>query len=83
MTPSPHVEGVLEDVVSWAGGRADVRSLLYMAALSAARYNAHLKSFSDRLKARGKPTKVRLVAVARKLLTIANAALRDGRANEP
>jgi transposase len=60
------------------GGRAEVRSLLYMAALSAARYNLALKTFSDRLKAKGKPPKVRLVAVARKLLTIANAAVRDG-----
>jgi transposase len=53
--------------------------MLYMAALSAARYNVTLKTFSDRLKARGKPSKVRLIAVARKLLTIANAAVRDGR----
>jgi transposase len=64
------------------GGRAEVRSLLYMGALSAARYNLTLKTFSDRLKARGKPSKVRLIAVARKLLTIANAAVRDGQASE-
>jgi transposase len=61
-----------------AGGRSGVRSMLYMAALSAARYNLALKAFSDRLKAKGKRPKVRLVAVARKLLTIANAAVRDG-----
>jgi len=61
------------------GGRAEVRSLLYMAALSAARYNPALRAFSDRLKQAGKAVKVRLVAVARKLLTIANAVLRDGR----
>ena len=61
------------------GGRAEVRSLLYMAALSAARYNPALRAFSDRLKQAGKAVKVRLVAVARKLLTIANAVVRDGR----
>lgn len=61
------------------GGRSEVRSALYMAALSASRYNPALKAFSDRLKAAGKAAKVRLVAVARKLLTIANAVLRDGK----
>ncbi len=63
---------------SIGGGRAEVRSLLYMAALSAARYNPALAAFSERLRRAGKAAKVRLVAVARKLLTIANAVLRDG-----
>jgi transposase len=61
------------------GGRAEVRSLLYLAALSAARYNPALKAFAERLERAGKKVKVRLVAVARKLLTIANAVLRDER----
>jgi len=61
------------------GGRAEVRSLLYMAALSAARYNPALRSFSERLRRAGKAVKVRLVAVARKLLVIANAVLRERR----
>jgi transposase len=64
---------------SIGGGRAEVRSLLYMAALSAARYHPALKAFAERLKEAGKAVKVRLVAVARKLLTIANAVLRDER----
>jgi transposase len=68
---------------SIGGGRAEVRSLLYMAALSAARYNPALRAFSERLKQAGKAVKVRLVAVARKLLTIANAVLRDGRPWDP
>jgi transposase len=63
---------------SIGGGRACVRSLLYMAALSASRYNPALRTFSERLRQAGKAAKVRLVAVARKLLTIANAVLRDG-----
>jgi transposase len=66
-----------------AGGRAEVRSLLYMAALSASRYNQGLQAFSERLATAGKAAKVRLVAVARKLLTIANAVLRDGRRWDP
>lgn len=68
---------------SIGGGRAEVRSLLYMAALSAARYNPALQAFSERLRRAGKAAKVRLVAVARKLLTIANAVLRDGRPWDP
>lgn len=59
------------------GGRAHVRCALFMAALSAARYNPALKLFHQRLIAAGKPKMVALVAVARKLLVIINAVLRD------
>lgn len=59
------------------GGRTHVRTALFMAALSAARYNPALKDFHQRLIAAGKPKMVALVAVARKLLTILNAVLRD------
>ncbi len=65
------------------GGRAAVRSALYMAALSARRFNPPLKAFADRLEAAGKPAKVALIAVARKLLTIANAILREGKPWDP
>ena len=65
------------------GGRAAVRSALYMAALAARRYNPALRAFADRLEAAGKPAKVTLIAVARKLLTIANALLRDMRPWDP
>ena len=58
------------------GGRASVRSVLYMAALSASRYNPALKTFAERLRAIGKTGKVVVIAVARKLLVIANAILR-------
>ncbi|NJO19289.1 MAG: IS110 family transposase [Spirulinaceae cyanobacterium RM2_2_10] len=60
------------------GGRASVRSALYMAVLSASRYNPAIRSFYQRLLARGKEKKVALIACARKLLTILNAMLRDG-----
>lgn len=59
------------------GGRLNVRNTLYRAALSASRFTAPLKAFCQRLKAAGKPHKVALIAVARKLLTILNAMLRD------
>ena len=65
------------------GGRNAVRRVLYMAALSAVRYNPAMKAFHDRLEARGKKPKVILTAVARKLLVIANAILRTGRRWEP
>jgi transposase len=59
------------------GGRASVRAALHMGAVTAARHNPHLKAFRDRLIAAGKPKMVALVAVARKLLTILNAIIRD------
>jgi transposase len=60
------------------GGRADVRSALFMGAMVAARHNPPLKAFYQRLIAAGKEKMVALIAVARKLLTILNAILRDG-----
>jgi transposase len=60
-----------------AGGRGSVRRTLYMAAVVAARHNAPLRRFYQRLRSAGKPAKVALVAVMRKLLTILNAILRD------
>ena len=59
------------------GGRASVRTALFMAALCGRRWNPALKRFYERLTARGKPTKVVLIACARKLLTILNAMVRD------
>jgi transposase len=59
------------------GGRAQVRSALYMATLAATRHNPVIRAFYLRLRAAGKSGKVALVACARKLLTILNALLRD------
>jgi transposase len=58
------------------GGRASVRAVLYMAAVSAARYNPLLRIFYRRLRDAGKPAKVALVATMRKLLTIVNTMVR-------
>jgi transposase len=65
--------GTLRGRRSVHGGRASVRAVLYMAALSAARHNAVIRAFYGRLLAAGKPRKVALVACMRKLLTILNA----------
>jgi transposase len=62
------------------GGRRRVRQALYMAALSASRSHPRLKAFAQTLKARGKAPKPILVAVARKLLSIINAVMRDNSA---
>jgi len=59
------------------GGRADVRAVLYMATVSAIRFNSRIKAFADRLKQAGKPSKVVIVACMRKLLTIMNAMLKN------
>ncbi len=59
------------------GGRAGVRSAIFMAAMVGARRNPVLQAFHQRLIAAGKPKLVAIVAVARKLLTILNAILRD------
>jgi transposase len=59
------------------GGRAHVRRVLYMAAMSASNWNPALKAFHDRLKAAGKLPKVAIVAVMRKMLVTLNAMVRD------
>lgn len=63
--------------VTW-GGRAPVRAALYMATLSAVRYDPMLRAFYQRLRAKGKLVKVALVACMHKLLTIINAIMKSG-----
>jgi len=65
------------------GGRKTVRNALFMAAITAAHHNPILKPFRDKLVAVGKPKLVAIIAVARKLLTILNAILRDKRPWHP
>lgn len=55
-----------------------MRRILYMAAVTASRYNPVLKSFYERLIAKGKPAKLALVALMRRLVVFANAVLRSG-----
>ena len=61
------------------GGRAEIRRVLYMAALSATRHNPAIKAFYRRLIEAGKPRKVALVASMRKLLTMLNAMVKSGK----
>ncbi|RAI57518.1 IS110 family transposase [Roseicella frigidaeris] len=65
------------------GGRASVRAALHMGAVTASRHNPTLKAFRDRLIAAGKPKMVALVAVARKLIVLANALIRDNKSYAP
>jgi len=61
-----------------AGGRNRPRRMLYLAALAAKRYHPDFKAFAERLQARGKPAKVVLVAIMRKLIEAANLVLARG-----
>lgn len=61
------------------GGRAEVRRALYIAAFIASRCDPYLKAMRQRLEAAGKPFKIAIIAVARKLLTILNAMIRNNR----
>jgi len=72
--------GTLRGKRSIFGGRPRVRATLYMATLSAMRFNPTIKVFADRLRAAGKPFKVIAIACIRKLLTIPNVMLKN---NQP
>jgi transposase len=61
------------------GGRPAVRAPLYMATLTATRYNPHIAAFYQRLLAAGKPKKVALIAAMHKLLTLLNSVVRHNR----
>lgn len=74
--PHPRESGEWKGKSFCAGGRAIVRNALYMAALSASRYEPVFKAFYNRLVARGKAKKVALMACMRKLLTVINALVK-------
>jgi len=77
LAPRARDSGTIKGPRTIFGGRAEVRKALYMASVSAMRFNPELRTFYARLRAAGKAAKLALVAVARKLLTIANAMVRD------
>ena len=79
VAPLARDSGTLRGRRTCWGGRPAVRTVLYMAALVAARHNPVLRSFYQRLRAAGKPAKLALTAVARKLVVLLNAILRDQR----
>jgi transposase len=76
VAPLNHDSGKLRGVRTIAGGRGALRRILYMSALSAIVHNPLLRRYYRRLRERGKPGKVALVAVMRKLLCILNVMLK-------
>src|ERR687898_1978827 len=83
LAPYDFDSGKLRGHRSIYGGRMPVRNVLYMAALSACRYNPVLKTFHKRLASADKKSKVVIVAVMRKMITTLNAMLRDGVSWQP
>ena len=77
VAPLAHDSGPRRGTRHIGGGRSAVRSVVYMATLSAIRSNPVIRTFHQRLIDAGKPKKVAIVACMRKLLTILNAMLRD------
>lgn len=77
LAPHPRESGQWHGRRTIGGGRAPVRRALYMAALVAARSNRQLTVFYQRLRAAGKPAKVALTAVMRKLIVLMNQILKN------
>jgi transposase len=77
LAPHPRQSGQWTGKASIGGGRAALRRALYMAALSASRCNPHLRIFYQRLRLAGKPPKVALTAVMRKLIVLMNHCLKN------
>jgi transposase len=73
LAPVAHDSGTLRGKRAIAGGRRALRHVMFQAALVAAHHNPSLRAFAERLRKAGKPHKVIITAVARKLVTIANA----------
>jgi transposase len=83
LAPRARDSGTVRGARTIFGGRAEVRTALYMASVSAMRFNPDLRAFYQRLRESGKAAKVAITAVSRKLLTIVNAMIRDMKHWEP
>lgn len=79
LAPHPHASGQTQRKKPASGGRADIRPVAFMAALSAARSHPQLSLFYKRLINAGKPKRLALAALARKLVVIANATIKQAR----
>ena len=77
VAPYAHDSGETSRPRHARGGRVEVRNVLYMAAVSASQHNPVLAAFHQRLLASGKPSKVCLTAVMRKMIVVLNRMLRD------
>ena len=75
--PHPMQSGLWKGRNAIAGGRPCLRAAFYMAALVAARTNPKFKQIYKDMRQAGKPAKVALVAIARRLVALANALMRD------
>jgi transposase len=78
LAPVPRDSGMMRGRRTIADGRRSLRHVLYQAALAAAYHNPVLKPVARRLKERGKPHKLVVVGIARRLVTIANAIIKTG-----
>jgi len=83
VAPVNRDSGMMRGQRSIFGGRASVRTTLYMATFCATKYNPVIRRFAERLRAAGKPFKVMIVAAMRKLLTILNVMLKENRPWDP
>jgi transposase len=83
LAPHPHQSGMAPGRNQIAGGRPCVRAALYMAALSAARFDPQLRAAYKAMRQDGKPAKVALIATARKLVTLANTLVKADRLYDP
>lgn len=79
LAPLNHDSGKFRGQRRIRGGRAAVRKALYMATLTAKRYNITIQRFAERMEQAGKPFKVVMTACMRKLLVILNQMIRDGK----
>lgn len=78
VAPFTHQSGLFTGQAHIRGGRAALRAALFVATISAKRFNPVIRGFANRLTAAHKPSKVTTIACERKLLTILNAMVRDG-----
>ncbi|WP_215762444.1 IS110 family transposase [Acetobacter sp. P1H12_c] len=78
LAPMAHDSGAMHGKRVISGGRRSLRHVLFQAGLAAACHNPVLKAVARRMKERGKPHKLVIVAIARRLITIANAVLKTG-----
>jgi transposase len=83
LAPWTRESGTMKGMRCIGGGRPEVRLALYMAALTAARFNPVLQPFYQRLRAKNKPAKVALTAVMRRLLVYMNHQLKALPATQP
>jgi transposase len=83
LAPHPHQSGMAPGRNQIAGGRPCVRAALYMAALSAARFDPHLRASYKAMREEGKPAKVALIATARKIVVLANTLIKLNRPYDP